>query len=137
MSITVDKDITFESSNGGKLITIIESSSLREVGVLRSGWVKIDDLLFNPYDTISLNLSSSKTQTTLRHATGEIILSFRLISRKPNGKCDIEILGLAPQEWYRLEFNTILAKTDAGYAHAQSGDNGELMFTGVSIPDNK
>jgi len=137
MSITVDKDITFESSNGGKLITIIESSSLREVGVLRSGWVKIDDLLFNPYDTISLNLSSSKTQTTLRHATGEIILSFRLISRKPNGKCDIEILGLAPQEWYRLEFDTVLAQTDSGYAHAQSGNNGELMFTGVSIPDNK
>jgi hypothetical protein len=137
MSITVDKDITFESSNGGKLITIIESSSLREVGVLRSGWVKIDDLLFNPYDTISLNLSSSKTQTTLRHATGEIILSFRLISRKPNGKCDIEIVGLAPQEWYRLEFDTVLAQTDSGYAHAQSGNNGELMFTGVSIPDNK
>lgn len=135
MSITVDKDITFESSNGGKLITIIESSSLREVGVLRSGWVKIDDLLFNPYDTISLNLSSSKTQTTLRHATGEIILSFRLISRKPNGKCDIEIVGLAPQEWYRLEFDTVLAQTDSGYAHAQSGNNGELMFTGVSIPN--
>ena len=137
MSITVNKNITFKSSNGGKLVTTTESNSLFEAGVLSSGWVTIDDLRFNPYNTISLDLSNSETQTTLRHVTGEVISSFRLISREPNGKCDIEIVGLSPREWYRLEFNTILAQTDSGYAHAQSGDNGELMFTGVSIPDDE
>jgi hypothetical protein len=135
--ITLGTNIELESSNKGKLVTTRESTSLLEAGVLSSGWIIIDDLRFNPYNTISLDLSDSETQTTLRHITGRIVVSFSLISREPNGKCDIEIVGLSPREWYRLEFNTVLAQTDSGYAHAQSGDNGELMFTGVSIPDNK
>ena len=134
-SIITDKNVEFESSNGGSLITTRESNPLQEIGVLPSGWVKVDDLRFNPYDEISLDLSDSETQTTIRHITGKVVASFGLISREPNGRCDIEIIGLAPREWYRLEFDTVLAKTISGFAHAQSGDNGELMFTGVSIPN--
>lgn len=127
--------VEFETIGGGTITMIGRADHLRKTGVTSNGWAFYDDLYLNVHNDFSLNISDRQTAGMLRHITGDVIIQFHLTSRVPNGTADIEVRGLAPEEWYRLEFNTVLAKTDGGRAHGQASVNGELVFYGVHIPN--
>jgi hypothetical protein len=133
--VDVDKNVELETSNGGSLTLVRPTEELRHFGVDSSGWATVDDLRFNPHDELSFDLQDKETRTTISHVGGKVVASFGLISRVPNGRCDVEVLGLVPNEWYRLEFGEILARSDAGFAHSKTSENGEVMFPGVVILD--
>lgn len=133
--VELGQGATFSCENGGTITMIGTADSLGEFGLSSSGWAFYDDLYFNPYNDVTITLENHRTQTTLKHVSGDVVASFGMTSRVPNGKADIEVRGLAPNEWYRFEFGRVLAKTDGGRAHAQASRNGELIFSGVFIPN--
>lgn len=133
--IGLGRQVEFETSNGGKLLMVGIADSLIRTGITEDGWAFYDDLHINPHNEAILNVSDRHTSGTLRHITGDVIIQFNLSSRVVNGKTDVYVEDLAPYEWYRLEFDTVLAKTDSGRAHGQASKNGELIFTNVHIPN--
>jgi hypothetical protein len=133
--IRIGSGIRLNTSNGGSLTLLQATDEVRRFGIDKKGWAAVDDLRFNPYNELSFDLAGKKTQTTIAHIGGMVVASFGLISQVPNATCDIEVLGLAPNEWYRLEFGDNLAQSDSGFAHSRTGENGEFMIAGVVIPD--
>ncbi|SEL17113.1 hypothetical protein [Haloferax larsenii] len=127
--------VNFETDNGGTLKMVGLTNDLTEYGVTNDGWAFFDDLYFNAYSEATLNVADHHTQTQVTHIGGKVAASFRLVSLVPNGKADIRVRGLTPNEWYRLEFGGVMAETDSGVAHGRTDGQGEIIFTAVSIPN--
>ena len=134
-TIRLNQGVEFSTSNGGTIKMVGNATGLFEYGVTEDGWAYYDDLRFNPYSATTLNLSNHQTQTSVIHSDGKVAASFRLISLVPNGKADIHVRGLAPGEWYRLEFGSVMAETEGGMAHGKTSESGDIQFNGVAIPN--
>ena len=103
---------------------------------IESGYAFYNDLYFNPYNDMTLDVSGGyETLGSLKHITGDPIMTFNLSSREPNGKCDIRAEGLKSEEWYRLQFGGNLVETPGGMSHGETGEDGVIEFTEASIPN--
>ncbi|QRV15014.1 hypothetical protein JMJ58_19220 [Haloterrigena salifodinae] len=127
--------VEFETSNGGTIEMVGTATNLTEFGVTDDGWAFYDDLYFNPYSEATLNVADRHTKARLVDTSGKVAASFRLVSLVPDGRADIEVRGLLPDQWYRLEFNSVLAETEDAVAHDKSSERGELIFKGVKLPN--
>lgn len=133
-TIEVEPAVKFEGSNGGEISIIGLTKDVHRAGV-EDGWVVFDDLYLNPEVDMTLNVSDYYDITgSVKHLTGDAIITFNLTSQSPNGKADVRVRNLKPREWYRLQFDSILAATGGGHAHAESGQGGEIEFTEVEVP---
>lgn len=134
MTITLGNGVVFETSNGGSL-QMLGIADLSEFG-FEDGAAYYDDVRFNPYADMTLNVADDHTVTAaVQHTTGDPVVTFGLTSREPNGTTDVRVEGLKPEAWYRLEFDGVLAATDSGRAHDQASSDGVLEFSGVVVPN--
>lgn len=134
--VVLDGGVTFTTSNGGEVRMIDEALGLDEVG-WKNGYAYYDNLFIDPAVPITLDISSEyDVEATVKHVTGDPVMSFGVTSRQSNGTADIKLTGLKPDGWYRLQFNGVLAKTASGRAHDKASSDGVLKFAGVELPDS-
>lgn len=112
-----------------------DATDLNEFGI-ENGWAYYNDFYINAYSDMTFDISESYNVTgTVRHLTGDSIMSFSLSSRSPNGTADVRIEGLSGEAWYRLQFSGSLANTPSGQSHGETTKNGVIQFMEVSIPN--
>lgn len=126
---------TFECSNGGEIRILADAADLDEVGLI-DGTAFWSDLYINPYVKMTLDIAGRYgVEGNVKHVSGDTVMSFQLNSRSVNGTADIRMEGLKSNEFYRLEFDGILAETDGGRAHEKTGPDGTVQYNSVVIPN--
>lgn len=128
-------NVTFSCGKGGTITTVGSTTDLATFGVSDDGWAYFDDLQFNTAVDMSLNLSGVKTKATINHLPGDGVFAFDLTSGVLDGRCDVKAVGLPAGEWYRLQFDGVLARTVSGYAHGTTGEGNAIQFNGVHVPE--
>jgi hypothetical protein len=135
--VTVTDEVEFECSNGGK-ITIISNDG--ETNLSRLGadgkFAYYEDLHLDAYSDMMINLDDPyHVEGSVKHVTGDAVMKFNLSSLEPNGKVDVKLSGLSPENWYRLRFGGNLAACEGGRAHGKTNEEGLLTFNKVEIPN--
>lgn len=138
--VSIEAGVTFTLDSGVTITVLGAPTDFESVGFAEDGRFFIDGLYFNPHNDVVLTAPGGPSSPGVltgefRHEVGDVFSRFGLSSRVPNGKVDIEIRDIEPKEWYRLEFNTVLAQTDSGRANGRASVNGTLGFNGVNIPN--
>lgn len=132
--VALGSGVVFYTGNGGTVRMIGTSQHLNEVR-LENSFAAFDDLHINPNVDVTLDISDGlDVNGTVKHVTGDPVMHFSLASRVPNGTADILLTGLQPEEWYRLQFDGVLAECSGGRAHGQTDTDGKIQFNSVVIP---
>jgi len=134
---SVGNYVTFECSNGG-VITVDKAKNMSELD--RFGvdgvFAYYDDLHINAYNDMKIKLGEENDVTgSLKHVTGDEVMTFGIESQEPNGKIDVKLSSLQSGAWYRLRINGSLAACNGGRAHGRTNKHGLLEFKKVKIPN--
>jgi hypothetical protein len=128
---------TFECSNGG-VITVQDDGVMTELERFGDDgeFAYYDDLHLDSYNDLFIDVSADyNVKGTVKHLTGDQIMTFQLSSREPNGKVDVKLTGLQENAWYRLRLGGALAACEGGRATGKTNERGILHFIKVEIPN--
>lgn len=125
----------FLCGNGGVVYVLAAYADLLDIEQ-NGDWVKFGDIELNASADLTLSLDGQHNITgTVKHVTGDPVAWFSISPREPNATTDFRMKNLKADEFYRLQFDGVLAKADGGRAHDKTSQNGLLQFNGVTIPD--
>ena len=134
----IDSGINFKCGKGGTIRMITSGEDIYQIGV-DQGYAFWGDVYVNSTNNMSMDLSTSETTARLEYEDETTVLEFKLVSRVPQGKADIEFRNLNPDAWYRLLFNGNLVEMFNGKTISKSVNsadgNGVVRFREVTVPD--
>jgi len=136
-TVSVRDNVEFECSNGGilRIVGGSKATDLSKVGVDGS-FAYYDDLQIDSYNDLLIDVDEGyHVEGSVKHLTGDEVMSFKLSSLEPDSKADFKLTNLRPNSWYRLRFDGILAKCSGGRAHGRTNEHGILTFNEVVIPN--
>lgn len=133
--ISLGVGVEFECSNGGIVQMVGKTDDLNECGI-EDGWAFYGDLYINPYSDVTLDITGGYgVEGSVKHMTGDPIITFNLSGRSPNTKTDIRAENLKPESWYRLQFSGNLVETAGGMSHGQTDNRGVIQYMEANIPN--
>lgn len=128
----ITNNVTYRSGQGG-LISIDGDTTEATLTGVSGDWVWWNDLHIQSDKDLQVDLTSGDVHSTTKHIAGSSVISFGVESPSSTPHFDVQITGLKPNSWYRLEINGIRKFCDSGVTEGRSNDDGILFFSTIEL----